>query len=40
MERPKERQYVKRTQKDYGMSFKLQVVWEVERGELGHLVVI
>lgn len=27
--------YVKRTQKDYSMSFKLQVVSEVERGELG-----
>ena len=27
-------QYVKRTQKDYSMSFKLQVVQEVERGEL------
>lgn len=26
--------YVKRTQKDYSMSFKLQVVSEVERGEL------
>lgn len=28
-------EYVKRTQKDYSMSFKLQVVNEVERGELG-----
>jgi transposase-like protein len=27
-------QYVKHTQKDYSMSFKLQVVREVERGEL------
>ena len=27
--------YIKRTQKDYSMSFKLQVVQEVERGELG-----
>ena len=27
-------QYVKRTQKDYSMSFKLQVVQEIERGEL------
>jgi len=27
--------YVKRTQKDYSMSFKLQVVSEVESGELG-----
>jgi transposase len=26
---------VKRTQKDYSMSFKLQVVQEIERGELG-----
>lgn len=26
--------YVKRSQKDYSMSFKLQVVGEVERGEL------
>lgn len=30
----KKRQYVKRTQKDYSYSFKLQVVGEVERGEL------
>ena len=30
-----ENKYVKRTQKDYSMSFKLQVVQEVERGELG-----
>ena len=29
-----ESKYVKRTQKDYSMSFKLQVVQEVERGEL------
>lgn len=34
MER-KENQYVKRTQKDYSYAFKLQVVAEVERGELG-----
>ena len=27
--------YVKRTQKDYSMSFKLQVVKEVESGEIG-----
>jgi len=26
--------HVKRTQKDYSMSFKLQVVEEVERGEI------
>ena len=30
----KENQYVKRTQKDYTMSLKLQVVQEIERGEL------
>lgn len=29
-----ETNYVKRTQKDYSMSFKLQVVSEIERGEL------
>lgn len=29
-----ENEYVKRTQKDYSMSFKLQVVQEIERGEL------
>lgn len=28
--------YVKRTQKDYPMSFKLQLVSEIERGELTH----
>jgi len=27
--------YVKRTQKDYSMTFKLEVVAEVERGDLG-----
>ncbi len=27
--------YVKRTQKDYSMSFKLHVVQEIERGDLG-----
>ncbi len=27
-------QYIKRTQKDYSMSFKLQVVREIESGEL------
>jgi transposase len=26
--------YVKRTQKDYSMSFKMQVIQEVERGEI------
>ena len=29
-----ENEYVKRTQKDYSMSFKLQVVQEIERGDL------
>jgi len=37
MEKAKESQYVKRSQKDYSMSFKLQVVQEVERGELNQL---
>ena len=27
-------EYVKRSQKDYSISFKLQVVQEVERGEV------
>ena len=27
--------YVKRTQKDYSLTFKLEVVAEVERGDLG-----
>ena len=35
MNEDKEIKYIKRTQKDYSMSFKLQVVQEVERGELG-----
>lgn len=34
MENPQESRYVKRTQKDYTMSFKLQVVQEIEQGEL------
>ena len=34
MENPQEMRYVKRTQKDYSMSFKLQVVQEIERLEL------
>ena len=34
MEHKKEEQYVKRTQKDYSQAFKLQVVGQVERGEL------
>jgi transposase-like protein len=34
MKEKAENKYVKRTQKDYSYSFKLQVVQEVERGEL------
>ena len=34
MEQTKQTQYLKRTQKDYSMSLKLQVVQEIERGEL------
>lgn len=34
MEKGERLGYVKRTQKDYSMSFKLQVVQEIERGEL------
>ena len=34
MESHQEKRYVKRTQKDYTMSFKLQVVQEIEQGEL------
>lgn len=34
MENYQENRYVKRTQKDYTMSFKLQVVQEIELGEL------
>lgn len=34
MKEHKETKYIKRTQKDYSMSFKLQVVQEVERGKL------
>ena len=34
MEELQENKYVKRTQNDYSMSFKLQVVQEVERGEV------
>ena len=33
MKEKSKNEYVKRTQKDYSMSFKLQVVQEVERGE-------
>lgn len=32
MENSQETRYLKRTQKDYSMSFKLQVVQEIERG--------
>jgi len=34
MEEQEETRYVKRTQKDYTMSFKLQIVQEIERGFL------
>jgi len=34
MENQEETRYIKRTQKDYTMSFKLQIVQEVERGKL------
>jgi transposase-like protein len=34
MEENSENKYVRRTQKDYSMSFKMQVVNEVERGEI------
>ena len=34
MENHEESRYVKRTQKDYSMSFKLQIVQEIERGQL------
>ncbi|MFC6877021.1 transposase [Flavobacterium myungsuense] len=34
MEKQEESHYVKRTQKDYTMSFKLQVVQEIEQGGL------
>lgn len=35
MEEKISNEYIKRTQKNYSMSFKLQVVTEVERGEIG-----
>ncbi|WP_217495885.1 helix-turn-helix domain-containing protein [Mangrovivirga cuniculi] len=35
MKQKDENQYVKRTQKDYSYTFKLSVVEEIERGELG-----
>ena len=34
MENSQETRYVKRTQKDYSMSFKLQIVQQIERGKL------
>jgi transposase len=34
MEKHEETRYVKRTQKDYTMSFKLQIVQEIEQGQL------
>lgn len=34
MEQRNEKQYVKRTQKDYSQTLKLQVVGQIERGEL------
>jgi len=34
MEQKNEQQYVKRTQKDYSQTLKLQVVGQIERGEL------
>jgi transposase len=34
MEKHEETRYVKRTQKDYSMSFKLKIVQEIERGQL------
>jgi len=37
MEKPIGTKYVKRSQKDYSMSFKLQVVQEIERGELSQV---
>ena len=35
MSKEKEHEYVKRTQKDYSYAFKLNVIKEVESGELG-----
>lgn len=35
MKKEPEHQYIKKTQKDYSMAFKLGVVQEVESGELG-----
>jgi transposase-like protein len=35
MENSQEPRYFKRTQKDYTMSFKLQIIQEIERGRTG-----
>jgi transposase len=35
MKESKENQYVKRSQRDYSLAFKLQVVQEIESGQLG-----
>jgi len=35
MNKDKENEYVKRTQRDYSYTFKLQVIKEIESGELG-----
>lgn len=35
MSKTNEREYVKRTQRDYSYSFKLQVIQEIESGQLG-----
>ena len=35
MKKDKEYQYVKRTQRDYSYAFKMQVVQEVESGQIG-----
>ncbi|WP_158728780.1 MULTISPECIES: helix-turn-helix domain-containing protein [unclassified Flavobacterium] len=34
MENPQESRYLKRTQKDYTMSFKLQIVQDIEQGKM------
>ena len=34
MEQPQEIRYLKRSQKDYSMSFKLQLIQEIEQGKL------
>jgi len=35
MSKTNEREYVKRTQRDYSYSFKLQVIGEIESGQIG-----